>query len=342
MSLLSGGTVEVSVVAPMKNEEECVDEFCRRVSEVLTSTGEMFEVIVIDDGSTDSTAALLKHWAEADAHFRVVTLSRNCGQWAAVYAGLQQSRGRYVVVMDADLQNPPEEIPRLLAKIREGYDLVSGDRRKRSENFLLRRLPSMAANYLLRKTTGCGVRDMGGFKILRGDVARQLRLRAGQHRLLPALVHLMGGATAEIPVACPPRFGGQSHYGLGRSLDVFFDVVMLWFQSSFKSRPLYLFGRVSLGLFAFGTAIMAWLLYEKFMHGVHMGSRPPFIATVVIFLSALGFMSVGFVLELLSDTLNAVTQRMPYRITSITNGDAAAAAETTHGQPRDERPRRAA
>ncbi len=321
MSLMFPTNVEISVVAPMKNEQECAAEFCRRIVAALEAIGESFEVIIVDDGSTDRTAKILRAHSAADERFQVLTLSRNCGQWAAVYAGLQHSRGEYVVVMDADLQNLPEEIHLLLDEIRQGYDLVSGDRRNRSENALLRRLPSMAANFLLRRTTGCQVRDMGGFKCLRGDVARELRLRAGHHRLLPALVHLMGGRISEIPVSCPPRFGGESHYGLGRSLDVLFDIVMLWFQSSFKSRPLYLFGRVSLFLFAFGSTVLAWLLYDKFARGVDMGSRPPFVATVVIFLSSLGFMSLGFVLELLSDTLHAVTDRKPYRIRSIEGGN---------------------
>lgn len=306
--------VEISVVSPMNNEELCAREFCTRVHAVLPTIAESYEIIVVDDGSTDRTAEILEELQQEIPQLRVVTLTRNFGQWAAVYAGIQESLGEYVVMMDADLQNLPEEIPLLVHRIREGHDLVSGTRNNRSENFLIRRIPSLVANYLLRATTGCHIRDMGGFKCLRGEIARELRLRAGQHRLLPALVHAMGGTVTEVDCQCPPRFAGQSHYGIGRSLDVLFDIVMLWFQLSFKSRPLYLFGRVSLGLLTLGTAIMAWLLYEKFVLDVDMGSRPPFIATVVIFLSALGFMSVGFILEILSDTLNAVTDRKPYRI----------------------------
>lgn len=300
----------------MNNEELCAREFCTRVDAALKPLTNAYEIIVVDDGSTDQTSAILEELAASNPHLRPLTLTRNCGQWAAVYAGLQATSGRYVVVMDSDLQNLPEDIPRLIEEIEKGYDLVSATRLHRSENYLIRRIPSMVANYLLRTTTGCQVRDMGGFKCLRGDIARELRLRAGQHRLLPALVYLLGGSIGEIEVQCPPRFAGTSHYGFARLLDVFFDIIMLWFQSSFKSRPLYLFGRVSLWLAGSGTAILGWLLYEKFGLGVDMGSRPPFIATVVIFLASLGFMSVGFILELLSDTLNALTNRKPYRIRS--------------------------
>jgi glycosyltransferase involved in cell wall biosynthesis len=306
--------VEISVVAPMNNEELCAREFCLRVDAVLKTLTDSYEIVVVDDGSTDRTAEILDELTRQIPELRPVPLTRNCGQWAAAYAGIQHSVGQYVVVMDSDLQHLPEEIPLLIQEIRQGYDLVSGTRGKRKENMLSRRLPSLAANYLMRATTGCQIRDMGGFKCLRGDIARELRLRAGQHRLLPALVHLMGGSLSEVIVSAPPRFAGRSHYGFARSLDVLFDIVMLWFQSSFKSRPLYLFGRVSLWLFTFGSAVLGWLLYEKFARGIDMGNRPPFLATIVIFLASMGFMSVGFVLEILSDTLNALTGRKPYRI----------------------------
>ena len=306
--------VEISVVTPMHNEELCVREFCTRVDKTLRTIADSYEIVVVDDGSTDRTSTILRELGRANTSVVPVALTRNCGQWAAVYAGIQQSVGQYVVVMDGDLQNLPEEIPLLVDEIRKGYDLVSGTRAKRCDNPLLRQFPSFVANSLIRMTTGCRVRDMGGFKCLRGDIARQLRLRAGQHRLLPALVHAKGGLISEVQVSYPPRFAGESHYGLARSLDVLFDIVMLWFQSSFKSRPLYLFGRVSLWLWLLGSAVMTWLLYEKLAHNVDMGSRPPFIATVVIFLSSLGFMSVGFILEILSDTLNTLADSKPYRL----------------------------
>jgi len=308
---------EVTVVTPMHNEEMCIGEFCARVDKTLRTIADSYEIVIVDDGSTDRTGAILQEISQANPHVRPVTLTRNCGQWAAVYAGIQQSAGRYVVVMDGDLQHLPEEIPLLIAEIRKGHDLVSGTRAKRRDGLLFRRFPSFVANLMIRATTGCHVRDMGGFKCLRGDIARRLRLRAGQHRLLPALVYAMGGSISEVPISNPPRFAGESHYGIARSLDVLFDIAMLWFQSSCKSRPLYLFGRVSLWLLLLGSAVMTWLLYEKFFHGVDMGSRPPFIATVVILLSSLGFMSVGFILEILSDMLNALTDGKPYRIKTV-------------------------
>ena len=321
--LKPSNSVEITVVAPMHNEVLCVEEFCTRVEAVLHQISDSYEIVIVNDGSTDGTGTLLDEFAVANPRLRHVRLARQSGQWAAVYAGFQVSRGDYVIMMDGDLQNPPEDIPLLLEEIRKGYDLVSGRRERRVENFWIRRIPSALANWLLRSTTGCTVRDMGGFKCLRGEIARELRLRAGFHRLLPALVHLMGGTVSEVSTTHTRRFAGQSHYGLGRSIDVLFDIVLLGFQTSCKSRPVYLFGRISLFLSMLGTAVMSWLLFDKYAYGVDMGSRPPFIATVVIFLASLGFMSLGFVLEFLSDLLNAVTHRKPYRIASITQHESA-------------------
>lgn len=322
-SIKPSDSVEITVVAPMHNERLCVAEFCTRVDAVLRKISSSYEIVVVNDGSTDDTGTLLDEFAAANPHVRHVRLSRQSGQWAAIYAGFQQSRGDYVIMMDGDLQHLPEDIPMLLAEIRKGYDLVSGRRARRIDSFWLRRIPSALANWLLRATTGCTVRDMGGFKCLRGEIARDLRLRAGFHRLLPALVHLMGGTVSEVATTNGQRFAGQSHYGLARSIDVLFDIVLLGFQTSCKSRPVYLFGRVSLTLALVGAAVLSWLLFDKFAYGVDMGSRPPFMATVVLFLASLGFMSLGFVLEFLSDLLNAVTHRKPYRIASITQHESA-------------------
>jgi hypothetical protein len=307
-------SIQLSIVTPMYNEEGCAREFVRRVDMVLDVMGRTAEIVVVSDGSKDRTEEILVELSKEYPRLRCVFLSRNMGQSNALYAGIQHSRGDYVVVMDADLQNVPEEIPLLVDKMDEGYALVSGTRTGRHENFLVRKVPSRIANWLLRRVTGCTIRDMGGFKCIRGDIARSLRLRAGQHRLLPAIVHLRGGRLGEVLVTCPPRFAGASHYGIGRSFDVLFDILMLSFEASFKSRPLYLFGRVGLLLLLVDCIIMPWLLYEKFVHGVPMGARPPFLVAIMFFLSALFILAAGFTLELLSDTLNTVGGVKPYLV----------------------------
>ena len=163
---------------------------------------------------------------------------------------------------------------------------------------------------------------MGGFKCIRGDIARSLRLRAGQHRLLPAIVQLRGGRLGEVIVSAPARFAGKSHYGLSRSFDVFFDILMLWFEASFKSRPLYLFGRIGLLLWAADAVLMSWLLYEKFAKDVHMGTRPPFLVAIMFFLAGLFIFIAAFVLELLSDALSTVGSVKPYVVRETAEGGA--------------------
>jgi glycosyltransferase involved in cell wall biosynthesis len=296
----------------MHNEEACVEEFVRRTDAALGAMGRSYEIIVVSDGSTDRTEELVRKLRERHPSLRGVFLARNSGQCTALYAGIQESRGDVVVVMDGDLQHLPEEIHLLVERMDDGTALVSGSRTGRTESLVLRRLPSRLANAMLRRVSGCPIRDMGGFKAIRGDVARALRLRPGHHRLLPALVWMRGGSVAEVFVSAPPRFAGQSHYGLGRSMDVLFDVVMLWFQGATRSRPMYLFGRVGLAVFALDALAGAWLLWEKLYRGEPLTERPMFFVVVMLFLAALFMLAMGFVLELLSDAVNGIGNGRPY------------------------------
>ena len=302
----------ISVVTPMHNEEACVEEFVRRTDAALAAMGRSYEIIVVSDGSTDRTEELVRKLRGQHPSLRGVFLARNGGQCTALYAGIQESRGDVVVVMDGDLQHLPEEIHLLVDRMDDGTALVSGSRTGRTESLVLRRLPSRLANAMLRRVSGCPIRDMGGFKAIRGDVARALRLRPGHHRLLPALVWMRGGSVAEVFVSAPPRFAGQSHYGLGRSMDVLFDVVMLWFQGATRSRPMYLFGRVGLAVLALDALAGAWLLWEKLYRGEPLTERPMFFVVVMLFLAALFMLAMGFVLELLSDAVNGIGNGRPY------------------------------
>ncbi|WP_319777564.1 glycosyltransferase family 2 protein [Maridesulfovibrio sp.] len=309
--------IEVSIVTPMHNEEGCVREFHKRITAALQGMNTTYEILLVNDGSTDSTESIIRELAANDPNLKGVMLARNRGQCTAIYAGIQESKGCYVVIMDGDLQHKPEEVPSLIEEIRKGYDLVSGCRTNRGESMIKRKLPSKIANYLMRATSGCQVKDMGGLSVLKGKLARSMTLREGQHRLIPALVYGMGGSTSEVPISAPPRFAGESHYGLSRSIDVLFDIVMLWFQSSFKQRPIYLFGRISLVMFMIASLIMVWLLYQKVFFGVHMGTRPPFLGCILLYLSSLGFMSTGFILESLANTYDAVMGTKTYQIREI-------------------------
>jgi glycosyltransferase involved in cell wall biosynthesis len=304
----------VSVVVPMFNEADCLSEFRRRTTAALEAMDTPWEIVAVSDGSTDATNDLLAAWTAEDPRLRAFYLTRNTGQWAAMSAGFRAARGTFVVVMDADLQNRPEDIPRLVAEARKGADLVSGRRTGRPESALWRLLPSRAANAMLRATTGCPARDMGGFKCLRGDVARKLRLRAGQHRLLPALVHLMGGSISEVDVHADARFAGASKYGIGRTVDVLFDILMLWFQASFKARPIYLFGRISLVTVLVSLLAFVWIGVDRVVFGTAMTERPLFFVSMGTGLAALMLMGFGFVLELLSDTHGRVAGQEPFLV----------------------------
>jgi glycosyltransferase involved in cell wall biosynthesis len=296
----------------MHNEEACVEEFVRRTDAALGALGRSYEIIVVSDGSTDRTEELVRKLRGPHPSLRGVFLARNGGQCTALYAGIQESRGDVVVVMDGDLQHLPEEIHLLVERMDDGTALVSGSRTGRTESLVLRRLPSRLANAMLRRVSGCPIRDMGGFKAIRGDVARALRLRPGHHRLLPALVWIRGGSVAEVFVSAPPRFAGQSHYGLGRSMDVLFDVIMLWFQGATRSRPMYLFGRVGLAVLALDALAGAWLLWEKLYRGEPLTERPMFFVVIMLFLASLFMLAMGFVLELLSDAVNGIGNSRPY------------------------------
>jgi glycosyltransferase involved in cell wall biosynthesis len=318
MNMLTGTNTDVlrmatiSIVTPFYNEEQCVAEYYNRVTAAMRESGREYEIIAVSDGSTDKTNDILRDMIQRDRSLRFIRLSRNTGQWAAISAGLSASRGDYVVVMDGDLQHSPEEIHLLIEKMDEGYDLVSGSRTNRTESLLSRRLPSLIANVLLRRVTGCPIRDMGGFKCLRGDIARNLRLRAGQHRLLPALVYVQGGRVGEVYVSAPPRFAGRSKYNLRRSVDTFLDIVMLWFQTSLGFRPMHALGRVGIVFLGLALLSLTWTLLGKFVYETPLLSRPAFfVGLISIVLSFLLFFS-AFVLDFMSDIWNREANRLPY------------------------------
>lgn len=311
------GTIQISVISPMHNEELSVDEFLKRTNDTLIQYGKTYEIIIVNDGSSDNTLSKLKQATSMYPNLKIIDLARNSGQCAAIYAGIQNSIGTHLIVMDSDLQNLPEDIPKLHAKALEGYDLVSGVRQGRTESLLLKKIPSKIANWMLRKVTGCPSKDMGGYKCLKGDIARTLKLKAGHHRLLPALIWNFGGNVADVDIDFPARQYGKSHYGFSRVLDVFFDIILFAFQKFFKSRPLYLFGRLSFVTFLASLTIFVWVLISKLFFQIDMGVRPPFFISLIGFLSSFIFLSMGFMLEFLNDIQNTVNNHYPYLIKNI-------------------------
>lgn len=305
--------VEISTVTPMRNELACVPEFVRRVDAVLHSMTDRYEIVVVDDGSTDGTGQLLDELTATYPCLKPVHLTRNFGQAIATDAGFQSSSGQFVVMLDGDLEQPPEEIPRMIDEARKGFDLVSGRRMNRDINKFLRAIPSRTANWLLRRSTGCEVRDMGGIKCLRGDVARELRLRSGQHRFLPALVHVLGGKVTEIPVSTARRFSGQSHYGISRTFDVLLDVVYFASQNSSKGRPLYAFGRFGFAISGV-TMLLALLTALTYTVGTAAAALPLFVLTLLSGSLSVATLIAGLSLEMLSENLARVSDQRHLRI----------------------------
>tara|TARA_B100000427_G_scaffold118195_1_gene98422 strand:+ start:1694 stop:2629 length:936 start_codon:yes stop_codon:yes gene_type:complete len=305
-------SIFLSVVSPMHNEEGCAQEFLQRVYDVCAALHCTFEIIIIDDGSTDKTLAILNQ--STISELKVLPLTRNTGQTAAIYAGIQHSCGEHIIIIDSDLQNLPEEIPLLLDIAKTGIDCVSGVRTKRTETFFTRKIPSKLANFLLRSITGCPTKDMGGFKCINGDLLRDIPLRSGQHRFLPVLIWIRGGSVQDVAVSSAPRTTGKSHYGLSRVLDVLFDIILLWFQYSFKQRPIYLFGYISLWIFLAAFSLLLYVCIEKFLFAIDMGTRPVFFFSLIGVLLSFFCLAFGFMLEILSNVLNKVTDTMPYRI----------------------------
>ncbi|WP_372367483.1 glycosyltransferase family 2 protein [Candidatus Uabimicrobium sp. HlEnr_7] len=259
---MSKNPVEVSVVIPVYNEEGSLQELIERLCKALQEIH--FEIIIVNDGSMDNTQVILQEISAKNPKVHYLFSAQNMGQSQALYYGFQCTQGKYVVMMDGDLQNPPEDISALLSKAVEGYDLVSGERNKRKDSFILRKLPSMFANWLISRMMGCKFKDMGGINCLNGTIARRLFLKQGHHRLIPAIVHCLGGRTTEIPVSHAPRTTGVSKYGFwARSQEVILDIIMLWL--TYKVKPLYFFGKVSL-MFLVGSII---LFLGKWLFGWH-------------------------------------------------------------------------
>ena len=294
----------VSVVIPAHNEEDNLLPLFDRLVATLEGLGRSFEVVVVDDASTDGSVELLRHLAANDSRLTAVCLQRNSGQTAALAAGFATAAGEVVVAMDGDLQHAPEDIPSLLSKLDEGFDLVNGWRDNRIDGLLTRRLPSRVANWLIRKLSGVQLRDFGGtFKAYRADLLGQLRLYGDLHRFIPVLAALHGARIAEVPIRNFERAAGSSHYGLGRTVRVFFDLLTVSFLARYLTRPMHLFGSIGVVCGGAGSAVFAYLLVRK-LQGVHIMAEhaPLLIAGSVAALTGLQLLCTGLIGEVLMRT----------------------------------------
>lgn len=311
----------ISVVIPVYNEEENVAEGFREVSGVLQTTGLPYEIIYVDDGSRDRTVAALMESAGNDPHLRLIQLRRNFGQTAAMSAGFDHSQFDIVIALDGDLQNDPREIPQMVAKLDEGYDLVCGWRKARRDKFISRKLPSMIANRLISYCTDVRLHDYGcTLKAMTGDVARGLRLYGEMHRFIPALANEMGARIVEVPVHHRERKFGKSKYGISRTIRVVLDLITVKFLLGYSKRPIHLFGLVGAVSGFFGLALLAMMTYQRFFHGVAMGNRPLLSLGVMLVIIGMQFMVFGLLAEVLARTYYESQSKKTYVVRRVFAG----------------------
>jgi glycosyltransferase involved in cell wall biosynthesis len=312
---------EVSIVVPVHDEEGSVDELHERLVSSLERLGRTFEVIVVDDGSRDETYPKLTRLAAEDTRLKLIRLRRNYGQTAAMSAGFDHARGDVIVPMDGDLQNDPADIGALLAKIDEGYDVVSGWRRDRKDN-AVRRLPSRMANWLIGRVTGVRLHDYGcTLKAYRADVVRETRLYGEMHRFLPALAHQAGARITEIAVTHHPRVTGKSKYGLGRTFKVLLDLLTVKFLSVWSTKPSYLFGGSGFVLCVAGSLFVLWTAYQRIFNEIYVYRQPSLLVGVFLFTVGLNMILLGLLAELIVRTYHESQSKPVYLVRERRNVD---------------------
>jgi glycosyltransferase involved in cell wall biosynthesis len=306
-----------SIVVPFHNEEDNVTVLYDRLKEVMEHVGDSFELVFVDDGSNDRTCRLLEEIAAVDSRVLVVKLRRNFGQTSALAAGFDHAEGEFILAMYGDLQHDPGEIPAFLEKLEEGYDVVSGWRRERIDNFVMRRFPSRCANWLMAKLSGVDIHDFGTtFKAYRREVIHNIPLYGEMHRFIPALASWYGASICEVPITNVNRLRGQSHYGIGRTFRVFFDLMTIRFLLKYMTRPLHFFGLLgALGIFG-GSGISLFLLALKVITHQHVMDRhgPLFVIAAVMILAGTQLLAIGLLGELQVRHYHSAAQRAPYTI----------------------------
>lgn len=312
--------MDLSIVVPIYNEAENIPSLYDEVESALRDTGLDYELILVDDGSRDDSFRLMAELAGRDARVKAVRLRRNFGQTAAMAAGFDLARGRVMVPMDGDLQNDPADIPRLLAKVEEGYDVVSGWREKRQDTFVSRRLPSLLANALISRMTGVHLHDYGcTLKAYRREVISEVNLYGELHRFVPALASQVGAHVTEMPVNHRPRRAGTSKYGIDRTLRVVLDLITVKFLLRYATRPLQLFGKWGLGTFALAGLSGVGTLYMKVFEGLSMNRNPLLILTAFLLFSGVQFIVLGLLGELVTRTYHEAQGKAVYTIRETRN-----------------------
>ncbi len=291
-------TLDISIVIPIHNEAESLPLLHAELDGVLKTLSQSYEIVAVDDGSSDDSLSVLKQLAQVDPHLVIVSLRRNFGQTAAFAAGFDQARGAVVITIDADGQNDPADIPLLLAKMAEGYDIVSGWRQNRKEPLLTRKIPSRVANAIITSNTGISLHDSGcSLKAYHYEVIKMVKLYSDMHRFIPAFASWMGVKVAEVPVKDRARKFGKSHVGFSRTFRVFLDLFTLSYLLSFQGKPMRLFGGMGIATGAIGIVILAYLAFIKVFEGALLSNRPILWLGVMLVILGVQFLFFGLLAE---------------------------------------------
>ena len=312
--------IQCSVVVPLYNEAQVIEELYSRLTKVMVETRRSYELIFVDDGSADSTLEMLKRIAENDGCVSVIELRRNFGQTAALAAGFDNARGQIIISMDGDLQHLPEEIPAFLEKINAGYDVVSGWRSRRVDNLIMRKIPSRVANWIASKISGIEIHDFGTtFKAYRREMIEDLNLYGEMHRFIPAILSCGGVKIVEIPIKNVERPHGSSNYGISRTFRVAFDLITLKFLLGYVTRPLHFFGKAAIYSFLAAFALAAYILFDKLYYNVpiFVAHGPGALLSAILLLIGCGFVATGLIAELISRVYFEATQRKTYKVCRI-------------------------
>jgi glycosyltransferase involved in cell wall biosynthesis len=301
----SDSKLKYSIVVPFFNEQENIPPLYMKLTEVMDAIGEPYELVFVDDGSRDNSFKVLSDIYEHDHRVNIVRLRRNFGQTAGLKAGFDFARGEVIISMDGDLQHDPEEIPRFLEKIEEGYDLVSGWRYARRDHWLMRQIPSRIANWMMSKLSGIDLHDFGTtFKAYRREIIQEIQLYGELHRFIPALASSTGAQITEVPITDLVRKSGKSNYGIGRTMRVFLDLIIVKFLLDYSTRPLQILGQHRVGGVTLGGAIAAYIAYEKFANHITIMTQhgPLLLLGVALFVSGIQFVSMGLLGEIMART----------------------------------------
>ncbi|HJQ26809.1 MAG TPA: glycosyltransferase family 2 protein [Blastocatellia bacterium] len=310
-----GTRPELSVFLPVYNEAENLPPLHDKLTRALEALGRSYEILYIDDGSTDASLARLREIALPDARVRVIAFRRNYGQTAAMSAGIDYARGDILIPMDADLQNDPADIHRLLARLDEGYDVVSGWRKDRKDPWLTRRLPSRLANQLVSRIAGISLHDYGcSLKAYRREALTDVKLYGEMHRFIPIYAAWAGARVTEIPVSHHARQAGQSKYGLSRTIKVLFDLITIKFMSSYLTKPLYLFGWAGALCLLASLISFAFALYFRIVEGVHLNRMPLATLAMIMFAMGVQFIFMGLLAEMIVRTYHESQNKPTYLI----------------------------